>query len=72
MKSSLDRTQNISMFTNFKKKRGIVHLAMRPVIEVRFWKNLDKKGFQNFESTNDLREKNERSETFLFFIHPLL
>ena len=34
MKSSLDKTQNISMFTNFKKKKGIVHLAMRPVIEV--------------------------------------
>jgi hypothetical protein len=34
MKSSLDKTQNISMFTNFKKKREIVHLVMRPVIEV--------------------------------------
>ena len=34
MKSSLDRTPTISMFTNFKKKKGIVYLAMRPVIEV--------------------------------------
>ena len=70
MKSSLDRTQNISMFTNFKKKKGIVHLAMRPVIEVRFWKNLDKKGFQNFESTNDLREKMKGVKLFVFY--PLL
>ena len=67
MKSSLDRTQNISMFTNFKKKKGIVHLAMRPVIEVRFWKNLDKKGFQNFESTNDLREKMKGVKLFVFY-----
>ena len=70
MKSSLDRTQNISMFTNFKKKKGIVHLAMRPVIEVRFWKSLDEKGFQNFESTNDLREK--MKEVKLFVSYPLL
>jgi hypothetical protein len=34
MKSSLDRTPNISMFTNFKKKKEIVHPAMKHVIGV--------------------------------------
>ena len=31
MKSSLDKTPNTSMFTNFKKKSGTVHLVMKVV-----------------------------------------
>ena len=53
------------MFTNFKKKKGIVHLAMRPVIEVRFWKKLDKKDFKILNPPM-IKKKNKTSETFVF------